>query len=125
MASRAIKVLTPHKTNYELICFWKTLISLCWLGASQSYYGWFMSTVILSMCESRWALSGVHEVPLIPAVALVGTVIPEVARVAVVEGVVPLAVTTIIIAEVEAVVAVTSISSIMDRSGQLSHLHWV
>ena len=58
-----------------------------------------MLKVILSMCGSRWVLNGVPELPLITAVALVGTVIQEVARVAIVEGEVPVAVTAVVVAE--------------------------
>ena len=72
------------------------------------------------MHESRQVQSGVPELPLVPAVALVGTVIPQVARVAVVEGVVPVVVTAVIVAEGGAVTAVTSMSSIMDRSAKSS-----
>ena len=64
------------------------------------------------MHESRWALSGVPEVPLIP----------QVARVAVVDGVVPVVVTTVIVAEVEAVAVVMSTSSFTDRSAKSSPL---
>ena len=77
-----------------------------------------MLRVILSMHESRWFLSRVPELPLFPAVAFVGTVIPELARVVVVESVVPVVVTTVIVAEGGAVAAVTSISSIMNRSAK-------
>ena len=82
------------------------VVVLCW----ESYF---------QCMEVDGLPSGVPEVPLVPAVTIVGTVIPKIARVAVVEGAVPVVVTTVIVAEIEAV-AVMCISSIMDRSAKSS-----
>ena len=105
IAGKAWNSRICQRMNQDVSCCLNTLNSLCWSGASKSYWSWFMLRVM-------WSILCIIQSPTLEPDASLGAILlgapAEVVGVAAEVGIVLVAVTTVVVSMVNAVVITDS-----------------